>query len=58
MTTQGEISTAPAVSATPEAIAAYQAAVTRLVASCIERVTKWPLPDDAEPLLQWRPRRD
>jgi hypothetical protein len=58
MTTQDEISAAPGVPATPEAIATYQVAVARLVASCIERVTKWPLPDDTEPLLQWRPHRD
>jgi hypothetical protein len=57
MTSRDETPAAAAVAAaTPEEIATYRAAVARLVESCRERVADWPLPDDTEPLLQWRPR--
>jgi hypothetical protein len=48
----------PGQPASTETIAAYRAMVARLLENCVGRVAAWPLPRDAEPLLQWKPRRD
>jgi hypothetical protein len=39
-------------------MAAYRATVAALVRGCIERIARWPLPADTEPLTTWRPDHD